>query len=258
MKKIVIRVASVVVAIIALLVSIKNTFGSSRMAWSAQVGDISSVFKNEKWLKSDSDVEVTAYYSEGYMTRQEIQHIITTIATELGVKDGYDYETINLDSSQVSMLTKEAEQARTCVKFTMVENMDSKGKVEVYNYLYVRIDLHNSPQSAFYYMTKLNKILDDFDIDQRCTMNFQGKINGSTDKKERENKVDAIFESVGAKEVDCVNTEGIYSVYGYTDRLQGHVTTDGRKINLNVSFNYDEEKDETNIYIASPVLSVDY
>ena len=272
MKKGIIRIISAIAAAAMLftfavkLMGGGETVWGSRAVWSNQVNAISTAFKDEKWIDAVSDVEVTAFYSEGHLTDQEIKHIITKISTELGVKDGYKYEVIDSGTSQVSMLTKKAENAETCVKMTSVKDGDIEygdsenagEKISVYNYLYVRIDLYNSPQSGFYYMTKLNEILDAFDIEQRCTMNFQGKIKGRIDNKEREKKVKDVFVSVGAQEVDRVNCEGIYSVYGYTKHMQGHVTTDGRKININVSTNYNEETDETTIYIASPVLTVDY
>lgn len=279
MKKGFVRVVSAVIAAAFLFTFagkvIKDgrvVFGS-KTVWSDQVNVILTTFKDEKWIEADSDVEVTAYYSEGYMSAQEIRHIITKIATELGVKDDYKYELIDTETGQVSMLTKKAENAETCVKITTVENIQDEEqndktkqnnvkydgkKYNVYNYLYVRIDLFNSPQSGFYYMTKLNDILAKFDIDQKCTMNFHGKVKGRVNNRDREKKVKDVFASVGAREVDRVDCDGIYSVYGYTTQMQGHVTTDGRKININVSTSYNEETDETNIYIASPVLSVDY
>lgn len=49
-----------------------------------------------------------------------------------------------------------------------------------------------------------------------------------------------------------------YTVYGYTPDISDNIQSNGKKINVQVSYSYDEENDVTRISLGSPVLNSDY
>ena len=50
----------------------------------------------------------------------------------------------------------------------------------------------------------------------------------------------------------------LYTVYAYTGLINDYVKSEGNKINVNIAFNYNEKKNKTNLYVATPILNQDY
>ena len=45
---------------------------------------------------------------------------------------------------------------------------------------------------------------------------------------------------------------------GWKSDIDEYITVSSNKINVNIMMNYDEQKDETNVYVATPISSEDY
>lgn len=58
--------------------------------------------------------------------------------------------------------------------------------------------------------------------------------------------------------VKVLQGENFYSFYGYTDKIDNYVVTDGEKVNLNLVITYNEEKDVTHVIWATPFLNEDF
>lgn len=67
-----------------------------------------------------------------------------------------------------------------------------------------------------------------------------------------------IFAEKKAESVQGITGDGIFSAYGYSPLLPQYVTSEGKRINLNVVSSYNEETDTTKIIVASPIYNEDY
>lgn len=88
-------------------------------------------------------------------------------------------------------------------------------------------------------------------------------ISGEFYKKIQFNKYNDILEEIlynmNAKEIDRVKNENMISVTAYSKLLgENYLEYLGNKINLNIGIRYSEDDDKTLIYIATPIIKLDY
>lgn len=96
---------------------------------------------------------------------------------------------------------------------------------------------------------------------------FQVDINtciaGEYTKKLQISKYDDILDEIlynmNAEQIDRVEEENFVSITAYSKTLNGnHLEYLGNKINLNIGMRYSEDDDKTLIYIATPIIKLDY
>ena len=68
-----------------------------------------------------------------------------------------------------------------------------------------------------------------------------------------------ILYNMNADEIDRVNEDNFLSLVAYSDKLKdNNLEYSGRKINLNIGIRYSENEDKTIIYLATPIIKLDY
>ena len=88
-------------------------------------------------------------------------------------------------------------------------------------------------------------------------------ISGEYKKKLQMNKYDEILEKIlynmNAEQIDRVEEENFVSITAYSKILHGnYLKYLGNKINLNIGMRYSEDDEKTLIYIATPIIKLDY
>ncbi len=88
-------------------------------------------------------------------------------------------------------------------------------------------------------------------------------ISGEFYKKLQFNKYDDILEKIlynmNAEEIDRIENENMISITAYSKLLdKNYLEYLGNKINLNIGIRYSEDEDKTLIYIATPIIKLDY
>lgn len=88
-------------------------------------------------------------------------------------------------------------------------------------------------------------------------------ISGEFSQKKYFSKYDDIFQEIlynmCAEEIDRVENENMISLTAYSELLEkNYLEYLGNKINLNIGIRYSEDDDKTLIYIATPIIKLDY
>ena len=88
-------------------------------------------------------------------------------------------------------------------------------------------------------------------------------ISGEFSKDLQFSKLDDILQKIlynmNAKEIDRVKNENMISITAYSELLkENYLEYLGNKINLNIGIRYSEDDDKTLIYIATPIIKLDY
>ncbi|MGL5642731.1 MAG: YwmB family TATA-box binding protein, partial [Paraclostridium sp.] len=88
-------------------------------------------------------------------------------------------------------------------------------------------------------------------------------IAGEFGKKLQVYKYDDILEKIlynmNAKEIDRVEDENFISVTAFSKEIKtDYLEYLGNKVNLNIGIRYSENEEKTKIYIATPIIKLDY
>ncbi len=88
-------------------------------------------------------------------------------------------------------------------------------------------------------------------------------ISGEFSKRLQFSKYDDILQEIlynmSAKEIDRIENENMVSITAYSELIEeNYLEYLGNKINLNIGIRYSEDDDKTLIYIATPIIKLDY
>ncbi|MEG1285249.1 MAG: YwmB family TATA-box binding protein [Romboutsia sp.] len=112
-------------------------------------------------------------------------------------------------------------------------------------------------------------IVDIYTVIQDTLKKYSSKVDiytclaGEYTKKLQMNKYNEILQKIlynmSAKEIDRVNDDNFVSVTAYSKLLnENYLEYLGNKINLNIGLRYSEDEEKTLIYIATPIIKLDY
>ena len=77
-------------------------------------------------------------------------------------------------------------------------------------------------------------------------------------KAEQIGIVNQYLKEQDANKVMDMQIENMINVYAYAPDRNNSVSMNGKIINLNLAFSYNEQENETEFYVASPFLNIDF
>lgn len=149
------------------------------------------------------------------------------------------YARINSDNGNISIIGIKKNNHESYIIVDILENKLYKDIVDIYTIV----------------KKSLNKYSDNIYINT-C-------ICGEYDKKLQSYKYDDILKEIlynmNAKQIDRVEEENFISITAYSDILkENNLDYLEDKINLNIGMRYSEDDEKTLIYIATPIIKLDY
>lgn len=218
--------------------------------------DIVTAFSNTDFLSTESRVEGVAYLGNAYFSEDAKKDMLASIAEGLGIKNVYEFGITEENGIITVKYIKSSKSAITELKFVTVAN--KKDELVSRQYIMVDIDILNSPESAAWYREKLDDIYVNMGFESDITLTLRGNVSGNLTLSEKDSITDSIIESIGGEVTAQKKEKDIYTVYAYSDKISDYVVNGDSKTNINVAISYDEIMDETNIYMATPIMVEDY
>ena len=186
------------------------------------------------------------------ITKNEIKDICIDIINDLGLEESNIKWEEKWDSQekQIYIQSKSSENSISIIgikknskeSYIIVDILDNK----VYKNI---VDIYTILEKSLY------KYSSNIDI-STC-------ISGEFYKKIQFNKYNDILEEIlynmNAEEIDRIENDNMISVTAYSKFLEdNYLEYLGNQINLNIGIRYSEDEDKTLIYIATPIIKLDY
>jgi hypothetical protein len=220
--------------------------------------NIVEAFAGVQMNNQESLVESVGRCTASYVELDKRQAYIIDLANKLGIKSGYEIESkYEMPRSEVK-LTKEAKKAATTIQFITMEEGIENNMVQMNQYLVVRIEMKDDLNSALQYKGIVDNIMSANTENANTTINLKGSYNGNLNLEQRNKVSEQLLKTMSAKVVSEHRELDLYTIYGYTDYIEEVKTVQDEKINLNIAIHYDEGKDKTFVYFASPIVGFDY
>lgn len=219
----------------------------------AEENKIIQVFHTVGSEQKTSMVEYYGTYDNDYLPIEKREALLRDIAQKLGITRGLETDRTFEEKRQEISLTKKAKHAVTTLRF--ITNEEGK---EIKQYMIASITLDKDMESAQAHKKKLEKILDEYTKDSRSSANVIGTYDGKLDLDERNEVADGILGDMGARIVTEHRDMQLYTIYAYTTYVSDFVMQEDQAVNVNIAMRYNEEEDKTYVYVATPVLGLDY
>lgn len=219
---------------------------------------IVQAFNKTNCMNAMSKVQVNGPLRVGYITISEQKNILKKIANELGITENYQVTEEKEGAQSTVLLCKEAARAKTIMKIVTVESERADNVVESVQYLVIEIDLYDQLECAIPYKENLQNIVREYGITTDVTLQFSGILPRKLSDMERKSIAKQLLESISAEEKSKYEEGIVYTVYAHTDLIEESQEINGKAVNVSVTINYNEELNQTGLYLATPFLNEDY
>ena len=221
------------------------------------VNNIVTAFNKASLLEMSASIEAFGEYGVLYLSQDAKDTILKDIAAKVGINN-YSIETTREDDNSTTTLSQTGQNGEVICKLVTVETVVEQNVIQAKQYVYIDVILNNSVESAFSYEKIVKDIVKNLKIDTTVTVNLKGAVKGRLDISLKDSIANSFINSMNVNVVAENKTDDLYTIYGYTSDIDEYINVSSNKINVNIMMNYDEEKDETNVYVATPISSEDY
>ncbi len=250
MKKIGIYIAIILWLIIA------GSYISERLAVPSV--SIGAVFEEAALEDMQTVVEAYGDFGVCYLSDDEKIQLVKNMAGAIGLDSRYEIETLKGSDLTVTKLVKDSVNGRVVLKSITEEKAQTDGSLVAKQSVYVSITVYNNVDCAAEYRELVEGMFDAMGIEGNVNVNLSGSIEGNLNYEQRNSLTDGLLEKLDAKVVMENRDTDIFTVYAYTQGLKNYINLAGEKINVNIAIGYDEVNDTTQVYLSSPVSSLDY
>lgn len=95
-------------------------------------------------------------------------------------------------------------------------------------------------------------------IEFETNISVTGSVDGKMEKEEIEALYTRAFRSIGANDVEGIDNNGLVSVSAFSPAIGDAVRVNGKNVNLNMAARYNSYEDKTYIWLAAPVITIEY
>lgn len=248
MKKIRIAAAMILWAVMAVRI-IAFGMGTSN--------DVVSAFNSMDYDNSESIIEGFGDFGTTYLSQEEKAKLVSGFAACLGINKDYDISVSDNGEAEVTTLYKNSQSAEVTIKVITVTRDGGLYKTCQQN-VAVNMRLKGRTDCAITYKNMVADVFDANGIKGYVNLNLRGELPGALNYYERNKAADALLKKLDAEVVAENRDSEIFTVYAYTEDVEEYITSAGRKVNINIAEEYDENRDKTIIYLSTPLNNLDY
>ena len=186
------------------------------------------------------------------ITKNEIKDICIDIINDLGLEES-DIKWEEKWNSQEKQIYIESKIQEKSISIIGIKKNSSES--------YIIIDILEN--KVYKNIVDIYTIIEKSLYKYSNTVDITTCISGEFYKKLQFDKYNDILEKIlynmKAEEIDRVENNNMVSVTAYSEFLdENYLEYLGSKINLNIGIRYSEDEDKTLIYIATPIIKLDY
>lgn len=97
-----------------------------------------------------------------------------------------------------------------------------------------------------------------YNINPKINFCITGDFSGKLSNDELNSMGGKIFKEAGAKKVEGMRDGDFISVSAYSPEIDYSISSGGKKVNLNLAIRYNAYENKTYIWLATPVITIEY
>lgn len=194
------------------------------------------------------------YFGTMDITDAVKKQMLNNLAYKLGITDECTFHAGAGDGYTKWVLTKEGANAATTLQLISMEQPDGEPE----QYIVVDILTNTDLSQAYTLFQKIKRVYEEIGVKAQVGLEIEAEQKGNVLKENDMGLIEDILEAAGAKQVDVLKENGLYTIYGYTKQEKSYVTLNGKKVNLQIVITYDEAHDKSYLKIGIPIVNSSY
>ncbi|HHV30159.1 YwmB family TATA-box binding protein [Acetivibrio mesophilus] len=125
---------------------------------------------------------------------------------------------------------------------------------------YISVSLTSGPQEFGLedIHDDLINVLNKYKIDSELNICITGYFDGKMDYEDLNKMSKKILKSAGAKKVNGIAEKNLISVSAFAPGIDNSIMVNGERVNMNIAIRYNSYENKTYIWLATPVITVEY
>ena len=242
---------AVVIAGILWLITAARVFWNTPQTGAQE--NVLSAFGSASYKEVCADISAYGKYGSMELTDTAKEIILEKVAENIGI-NRYTIEQTSRDNVETMQLSQNGENGSVLCRFITIHQEN----VEYEQYLYIGVTLKNTVDASFTYEKLIRQIMEEMQIDTEVNVNLKGQIHGALTDTQKEQFAQNMLDMMNAKLSVGRHMEDVYTVYAYNKGIKNYIMIGKDKVNVNICIGYDEEKNETTVYLATPMNMQDY
>lgn len=189
---------------------------------------------------------------DGNLSKDKVQNICVDVAKSLDMDEDEIKWSIKEDENQVKVYARIKNDIYN-LSFVAIKKNNKE--------YYIIIDILNNKvyKNIVDIYENLNTTLNKYSDDVQISTCIAGEYTKNLHLDKCDDILQNILYNMNAKEIDRVDEENFVSVTAYSNLLaENDLEYLDNKINFNIGIRYSENEDKTLIYIATPIIKLDY
>ena len=242
---------AVVIAGILWLITAARVFWNTPQTGAQE--NVLSAFGSASYKEVCADISAYGKYGSMELTDTAKEIILEKVAEKIGI-NRYTIEQTSRDNVETMQLSQNGENGSVLCRFITIHQEN----VEYEQYLYIGVTLKNTVDASFTYEKLIRQIMEEMQIDTEVNVNLKGQIHGALTDTQKEQFAQNMLDMMNAMLSVGRHMEDVYTVYAYNKGIKNYIMIGKDKVNVNICIGYDEEKNETTVYLATPMNMQDY
>lgn len=217
-----------------------------------------NVFNESEFDVISVEANIWGEYNKGYISIEEIKSIVAQMAEEIGLENTQEIIEINEKLEKIYYIEKVGAHSTTKIKFVERIKQLEDNFYEANNYILVNIKLTDKCDSISYYNKLIKKIYAKYGMKPKATLTITSEKEEKYTVAESKELIKKMVSKLQLKTQEEFELDNIFNYYGYSKSIQDYIVSDNKKINVTFALTYDEEKNKTILYGATPVITINY
>ena len=249
------RKAAILVAILLWIIAAVNIFTKETVKKDEE--SVISAFSQNNFSTVNTTISGFAEYGKMYLSVEQKEALLGRMAKCLGITE-YVTDTRLENSRMETVITAKGEGAKVTLKLVTYESIESESNINTTQYIFVDMNITDNVQSVMTYKKAIQSAYEELNADADVTLCMEGRVKGYLDYAQKNVLADAFFRNIDANVISANRENDMFTMYGFTDAIDGYITCSNEKINVNLSITYDKDSDITSVYLATPINNMEY
>ena len=209
------------------------------------------------YISTSGEVNAHAYYGSTFMTNREKKDLLIRFAKNIGIREEFEFGASWEAGRDTVYLYKEGAFSELKLSVSTIE-ADENGKKTYAQYVLCNLSIKDSPESVCHYAGVITEEFERLGLDVEVTATLVSCYDGEFDEDKCNKLTDEILEDLGAEVVVENRAKELFSVYAYAANMTRGIAIGNDEINLNIAINYNEATKQTRVYLAAPIVDMEY
>lgn len=235
------------------------TIGYARLYYSkgSSSATLKEAFRASGAILANTEFYVWTKAGNEYGSFEELSKMVDNLAKDMNIENN------DLYSRRLIMndLVDKIEIIGTVGKEKMINicAQSNRNKEEA-NESYVSISLTSG--SGEFGLEEMHddllKVLDKYKIKSELNICITGYFEGRMDCEDLNRMSKQVLKCAGAKKVNGITDNNLISVSAFTPGIDDSILVNGERVNMNIAIRYNSYEKKTYIWLATPVITVEY